>query len=171
MKKQHLTLCVAMMTAALLAAAPLANAQLKKVGTVDLSRIFDEYQKTKDYDKVLEEQYNGYDKQRQEKVQVIEEKQGKLALLNDEEKKKAEEELQTMINDLQQFDLAQRTDLTKKRDERIREILLEVEQLVSGYAKQEGFDLILNDRVLIYGNESLDITNVILEKLNASYKK
>lgn len=160
-----------MMTAALLAAAPLANAQLKKVGTVDLSRIFDEYQKTKDYDKVLEEQYNGYDKQRQEKVQVIEEKQGKLALLNDEEKKKAEEELQTMINDLQQFDLAQRTDLTKKRDERIREILLEVEQLVSGYAKQEGFDLILNDRVLIYGNESLDITNVILEKLNASYKK
>ncbi|HSV43739.1 MAG TPA: hypothetical protein VLJ10_04210, partial [Candidatus Bathyarchaeia archaeon] len=67
MKKQCLTLCVAIMTVGLLVMAPMANAQLKKVGTVDLSRIFDEYQKTKDYDQVLEEQYSGYDKQRQEK--------------------------------------------------------------------------------------------------------
>lgn len=152
-----------------LLATSFASAEIKKVGYLDLSRIFDNYGKTKEYDKVLEEQYTRYEADRNQKVEKIQEKQGKLSLMKEEEKKKAEEEVQGMINDLQQYDMEQRTDLTKKRDERIREILLEVEQVVANYAKKEGYDLIFNDRVLIYGSDGMDITEPILELLNAAY--
>ncbi len=157
--------------AAVLMTASFADAQIKKVGYLDLSRIFDNYGKTKEYDKVLEEQYTQYETERNKQVEKIQEAQGKLSLLKEEEKKAAEDALQVMINDLQQYDMAQRTDLTRKRDERIREILLEVEQVVGNYAKQEGYDMIFNDRVLIYGSDGMDITTSILDLLNASYEK
>lgn len=169
MKKVNLVIMGAVMIS--LMSASFAGAEIKKVGYLDLSRIFDAYEKTKEYDKVLQAQYDAYEVERNKKVEQIQEKEGKLSLMKEEEKKKTEDEMRTMINNLQQYDVEQRTDLTKKRDEGIREILLEVEQIVGNYAKQEGYDLILNDRVLIYGGENMDITEKILELLNASYKK
>ena len=154
-----------------LISATFAGAEIKKVAYVDLSRIFDNYEKTKEYDKVLEEHYNRYENERNQKVEQIQAKQGKLSLMKEDEKRKAEEEMQMMINDLQQYDMEQRADLTKRRDERIREILLEVEKVVADYAKKEGYDLIFNDRVLIYGAAGMNITDKILELLNGSYQK
>jgi len=49
--------------------------------------------------------------------------------------------------------------------------LLEIEKVVSDYAKKEGYDLILNDRVLIFGSDALDVTDKILEKVNEIYNK
>jgi outer membrane protein len=147
------------------------RAEIRKVGYLDLSRIFDNYEKTKEYDVVLEEQYSRYESERNTKVEKIQEHQGRLALLKEDERRKAEEEMQGLINELQQYDMEQRTELTRRRDERIREILLEVEQVVADYARKEGFDLIFNDRVLIFGSDGMDITDPILKFLNDAYKK
>ena len=87
-----------------------------------------------------------------------------------EEKENLQAEIDTMKKALMEFDQAQRTDLAKQRDEKIREILLEIEKTVSDFAKKEKYDLILNDRVLIYGNETLDITDKVLTILNEAYK-
>ncbi len=73
--------------------------------------------------------------------------------------------------DLIEFDKQKRTDLAKKRDDKVREILLEIEKIVSGIAQKEGYDFILNDRVLIYGDKSQNITDKVLKTLNDSYKK
>jgi Skp family chaperone for outer membrane proteins len=45
--------------------------------------------------------------------------------------------------------------------------LLEIEGVVKDYAQKEKYDIILNDRVLIYGAESFDLTKTILDLLNA----
>lgn len=149
----------------------IARAEDKKIGTLNIRVVFDNYQKTSDYDKTLEEQYNKYEKERQEKVEKIQEEQGKLSLLKDEERTKAEEALQNKINTLQEYDREQQTDLTKKRDERIREIMLEIEQLVGEYSKKEGFDFILNSNVLIWqGDSVIDISEQIVEMMNKKYK-
>ena len=58
------------------------------------------------------------------------------------------------------------SDLTKERNEKIREILLEIEKIVSDYAEKEGYEIILNDRVLIYGNQNKNLTENILAILN-----
>lgn len=152
--------------------ASMAQAELKKVGTLNIRLVFDNYAKTKDYDKVLEEQYTKYEAERNGKVEAIQEKQGKLSLLKDEEKSKAEETLQELINSLQQYDREQQTELTKKRDERIRDIMLEIEQLVDQYAKKEKFDFVLNSNVLIWaGDQVLDISKEITDVLNKNYNE
>ena len=148
-----------------------AQSEVKKIGFLDLSKMFDNYEKTKEYDKVLEKEHAAYEADRNAKIEKLKEKQGKLALLKEEEKEKMQKEIEDLRNALRQFDKDQQVELTKKRDEKIREILLEIEKFVSEYAKKDKFDMILNDRVLIYGNETMDITDQVLKGLNESYNK
>ena len=142
-----------------------------KVGILDLSKAFDGYGKTKEADKVLETESKKYEDERNAKIDKIKELQGKLALLKEEEKEKSQKEFEDLRADLLAFDQSKRADLGKQRDATIREILLEIEKIVSDYAKKNSYDLILNDRVLIYGNEAFDVTEDILKLLNESYNK
>ncbi|NTV28706.1 MAG: OmpH family outer membrane protein [Candidatus Omnitrophica bacterium] len=141
-----------------------------KIAYVDLAKIFDEYGKTKAYDKVLEAENNKYQEERNKKIDQIRELQGKIAMLKDAEKAKAEKDMEKLKNDILEFDRQKRTDLTKNRDEKVREILLEIEKTVSEYAKKEGISYVLNDKMLIYGTESANITEPILKGLNDTYK-
>ena len=138
-----------------------------KIGYVDLSRLFDEYYKTKEYDKVLEAEHKVYEQESKGKIDKIREAQGKLALLKEDQKKATEDEIEKMKNDLMEYDRQKKTDLTKERNEKIREILLEIGKIVSGYAEQNGYTVILNDRVLIYADKGLDLTENVLQSLNA----
>ena len=136
---------------------------------LDLSKVFDNYDKTKEYDTVLEVQHSAYEKERNAKIEKLKEAQNKLDLLKPEEKEKAQKDLEQMRNELVEFDQQKRTDLNKQRDEKIREILLEVEKIVSDYAKKEKYDIILNDRVLIYGDPGMNISDPVLKLLNDTY--
>lgn len=156
------------MALAVVFAATAAFAQEKgKIGYVDLSRLFDEYYKTKDYDKILEAEHKQYEQESKAKIEKIREQQGKLELLKESQKKAVEQEIETMKNDLLEYDRQKKTTLTKERNEKIREILLEIEKIVSGYAEQNGYSMILNDRVLIYGEPTRDLTESVLKNLNA----
>lgn len=151
-----------------------ANAQTidgKKIGTMDLSRVFDEYTKTKEYDASLETKHKDFEKTRNAKIDKIKEAQGKLVALKDDEKAKVQADIDTMVNELKTSDNQMQMDFKKERDEKIREILLEIEKVVSDYAKKENYAFILNDRVLIFGNEGFDITEQIIKLLNESYPK
>ncbi len=142
-----------------------------KIGYVDLSRLFDNYSKTKEYDAVLQKEGEGFQKERDAMIAKIRDAQGKLALLKEEEKQKVNADIEKQKGDLIEYDKQKRADLAKKRDEKVREILLEIEKIVSTMAQKEGFDFILNDRVLIYGDKTQNITDAVLKTLNDSYKK
>ena len=137
-----------------------------KIGYVDLSRLFDEYGKTKEYDVVLEEKHKEFQKERNAKIDKINEAQGKVDVLKEDKKKEAEAEIEKMKADLLEFDNQQKTNLTKDRNEKIREILLEIEKIVSTYAQDNKYSIILNDRVLIYGQDTYNLTEDILKVLN-----
>ena len=143
----------------------------KKVGYVDLSKVFDEYGKTKEYDAVLEKKHTEYEDARNKKLDKIREAQGKLALLKEDEKAKLQESIDKDKADLLEFDRQQQTDLKKQRDEKVREILLEIEKIVHDFAEKEKYALILNDRVLIYGDKTMDLTEKVLKLLNDTTKK
>ncbi len=142
-----------------------------KMGYVDLSRLFDQYHKTKEYDKVLEAKHADYQKERGVKVDKIKEAQGKLDLLTADKKAAVKDDIEKMKADLLELDRQKQADLTKERNEKIRDILLEIEKIVSGFAEKENYSLILNDRVLIYGNPAMNITEPILTILNGDTTK
>lgn len=152
---------------------PKAHAQdfKGKVAYVDLARMFDEYEKTKAYDKVLEADNQKFQEERTKKIDAIRDLQGKTAALKEDEKAKMEKDIEKLKADLVTFDQQNRTDLTKARDEKVREILMEIEKTVSEYAKRESYAYVFNDRVLIYGDQSMNITEPILKSLNEAYTK
>lgn len=142
-----------------------------KAAYVDLSRLFDNYQKTKEFDAQLQTQGEAFTKERDGMIAKIRDAQGKLALLKEDEKNKLNDSIEKQKTDLIEYDKQKRTDLAKQRDEKVREILLEIEKIVSDMAKKEGYDFILNDRVLVFGDQSYNLTDKVLKVLNDSYKK
>jgi Skp family chaperone for outer membrane proteins len=142
-----------------------------KLGYVDLSRAFSEYSKTKDYDKVLEEKQNAYTTERDKKVAEIKQLQDKLNLLSDKEKEAKKGDLEVKVTALQEFDRQKQTDLRKDQDEKMKDILKDIEEAVKNYSEKEGYTLVFNDRVLVYQNKSMDITDKVIEILNKGSKK
>jgi outer membrane protein len=154
----------------IMAAGP-ALAKDLKIAYVDLSRMFDNYQKTKEYDAVLQKDSEAFQKERDGMIQKIRDAQAKLALLKENEKQKLTDDIEKQKTALIDYDKQKRAELAKKRDDKVREILLEIEKIVSAYAQKEGYDYILNDRVLIYGNKENNITEQVLKNLNDSFGK
>ena len=74
------------------------------------------------------------------------------------------------IKKLHEFDSEVRNELKQKRDVMVRDILKQIDEVVSEYGKSEGFDLILNDRVLLYRVEELDVTDEIINRLNKKHQ-
>lgn len=137
----------------------------EKIGFVDLSRLFDSYAKTVDYERDLEEKVKKIGIFEKEKE--IEELKDQLPLLSEKERTKKEDEIKEKFQDLQKINL----ELTKERDEKMKEILKDIEEAISEYATKSGFSLVLNDRVLLYQDKSLDLTDKVLEILKKKYKK
>jgi outer membrane protein len=137
-----------------------------KLGYIDLSRTFSDYYKTKDYDKALGEKQAAYDAERVKKVNEIKQLQDKMNLLSDKEKEAKKPDIEAKVKSLQEFDRQKQTDLRKEQDDRMKEILKDIEGAVKQYAEKEGYTFILNDRVLVYQTKSLEITDKIVESLN-----
>ena len=171
MKSIKIILTVLVLSGFIVANSYAAKAFEGKIAWIDLSRIFNEYEKTKLYDAQLEKDSKAFEEERQKMIDQVRDGQNKLTLLKEDEKKKLQEDLDKQRAQLVEFDRQKRTDLLKRRDERVREILLEIEKLVSDYAKKEGYTLVLNDRVLIYGDQGYNITDPILKMLNEDYSK
>ncbi|MFZ2385916.1 MAG: OmpH family outer membrane protein [Candidatus Omnitrophota bacterium] len=137
-----------------------------KLGYIDLSRTFNEYYKTKDYDKVLGDKQAAYDAERTKKVSEVKQLQEKINLLSDKEKETKKSDIEAKVKSLQEFDRQKQTDLRKEQDEKMKEILKDIESAVKQYAEKEGYTFIFNDRVLVYQTKSLEITNKIIEVIN-----
>jgi Skp family chaperone for outer membrane proteins len=142
-----------------------------KFGYVDLSRSFSEYGKTKDYDKVLGDKEAAYTADRDQKIADIKQFQDKMNLLSDKEKETKKTELETKVKALQDYDRQKQADLRKEQDEKMKEILKDIEDAVKKYSEKEGYTMVFNDRVLVYQTKDMDITDKILEILNKNYKK
>jgi Skp family chaperone for outer membrane proteins len=137
-----------------------------KFAYVDLSRIFSEYSKTKDYDKALGDKEQTYNTEREKRIAEIKAFQDKMNLLSDKEKEAKKTELEGKLKTLSEFDRQQQTDLRKEQDEKMKEILKDIEEAVKQHSEKEGYTMVFNDRVLVYQNKSLDITDKIMGLLN-----
>ena len=142
-----------------------------KIAYVDLSKVFDGYQKTKEFDAVLQKEGEAFQKERDAMIQKIQDAQSKFNLMNDTQKAAMEKDIEKQKNDVVAYDKEKRTELAKKRDDKVREILAEIQKIVSNLAAREGYAYVLNDRVMIYGDPQFNVTDVVLKTLNDSYKK
>lgn len=143
----------------------------EKFAYVNLSKIFSEYKKTQDFDKVLGDKEQVFTTERDKRVNEIKQMQDKINLLSDKEKEAKKADMEAKIKDLQEFDRQKQADLRKEQDEKMKELLKDIEEAVKQYSEKDGLTLVFNDRVLIYQAKNLDITDKITEILSKKYKK
>jgi outer membrane protein len=143
-----------------------AFAKELKIAYVDVFKVFDEYSKTKEYDKNLEGKKNAEEKKLEAKRQEVEAIQKKIDVLKDKEQDKEKEKLAAAVKDYRQMEQESFASLKKERDEKMKEIIDDIDKIIKDYAAKNGYDFILNENTILYGEKSLSLTADILKIVN-----
>ncbi len=148
-----------------------AEAAEAKIGYVDLARVFDEYNMTKDLDKQLESKGAGKQGDRDRMVAEIKKLRDEAELLSAKAKEDKQAVIDEKLKTLQDFDRTTRDALRKERDVMVRDILKQIETVIQDFGKAQGYGYIFNDRVLVYKSEGNDLTTQVIKVLNDQYSK
>ncbi|MGC8976521.1 MAG: OmpH family outer membrane protein [Candidatus Ratteibacteria bacterium] len=146
-------------------------AQTGKIGYVDIKRIFDNYQKAKNIQEsfkkeVMDEQKN-MDKMQEDIKKMQEDYEKKKNMMKPEEQAKRESEIRRKIQEFSQ----KWTEVSKKLDEKGKDlenqILEEIKAVTGEYAKKNGYSIVLDSRLIFYGDNTCDISDEIIKILNS----
>lgn len=163
MKKLAVVLCGAFLSLFVLCG--LASAA-DKFAYIDLSRSFSEYYKTKDYDKKLTEKEDSYIAEKDKKLGEFNALKDKIALLSEKEQASKKAELAAKAKSLKEFVTSKEEVLRKEQEEKMKEILKDIQDAVKEYSQKSGITMVFNDRVLVFQIKSMDITSDVIAILN-----
>jgi outer membrane protein len=145
------------------------HAKDMKIAYVELGNVFNNYQKTKDFDAVLQKESQDAQKQMEDMYKKIQDDQNKLALLKDDEKQKLQASIDKEKIDFLTMQKEKRAELSKKFEDMRKEIILEIQKIVTDMATKENYTFIFNDSVLLYGEKETNLSDEVLKTLNSSY--
>ena len=149
---------------------PALAAAAPKIGMVEISRVFDEYQKTKDQDRALEDKQNRKQAEREKMVDEVKKLKEEMELLSEKGREDKQVVYEEKLKKLQDFDRAAGDELRRERDLMGREIFKEITAAIKDLGQKEGFTVVLDERAAIYSDKEVDLTDRILDSLNKSYK-
>jgi outer membrane protein len=143
-----------------------AGAEEFKIGYVNLGKVFDGYQRTRASDSTLEKKGKQKEAELEGRMNELKKLRQSLELLNDEARETKMREAEEKAEELQRFRTSTARDLRRERDKIAKSILQEIQQGVEQYAKANGFSLIVDERSLLFGQPTYDLTDEILASLN-----
>jgi len=170
-KYPALMVLVGMMAVPGVAAAQLANL---KVGYVNLPRVLSESPQTNTAMTALQEEFAPRQRDLVAQQNALKEKQAKLQrdleVMGPEERSSAQRELRKDERDFARAQDELREDANLRRNEVLGQLQREVIRQIQAYALKAGYDVVLSEGV-VYVAESLDITQQILDAMQASAGK
>lgn len=138
-----------------------------KIGFINISQVFDSYEKTKKFDADLQKESEAKRAQRDMLVTAIKKLRDEVELMAVDAREEKQRQMDQKVQELQAFDRDARLALRKKRDDMIRDILKEIDDVIQAYGKEKGYDYIYNDRVLVFKKDQSDLSKEIIDRLNA----
>ncbi|MFH1046379.1 MAG: OmpH family outer membrane protein [Candidatus Omnitrophota bacterium] len=149
----------------------IAQAQEIKIGYINLKKLLDDYKKVADGEGVLLKQAEGKNAEREKMVNDIKALREKIELMDEKQKVAKQTELDDKVKALQDYTYQTRADLRQDRDEKFREIMQEIKTVIEEYGKSNNYNLILDDTLILYKQETLDVTEPVVKMLNERYKQ
>jgi len=143
-----------------------------KMAFVDLQRALEETKDGQaakarlksDFDKKQKE----LDEKQEELKKMKEDFDKKSALMKEDAKQKAQQDLQSRLMQLQETYARLQGDLQKKEAEATRGILAKLSNVVQKIAERENFVMVLErSSSVVYGKPALDITNEVIRTYNS----
>ena len=142
-----------------------------KVGVADVVRVFDSYDKTKDFNKSFEVKMAKEQDKLKAKKKELETIKSRLSLLKEEEREKEQDKFFKAQMEYGQLERKAVSGLKKERQEKVKEIIADIDKAVKEYAEKKKYDLIINGSAVIYAGKSVNITQEVLNMVNNRYKK
>jgi outer membrane protein len=91
--------------------------------------------------------------------------------MSKEMREEKEREQRIKINDFKTLQQKYRSELQKLEVELMNQLKADINELVEGIGKNEGYLLIVNKFGVLYSPSSIDITDKLIQKLNAKGTK
>lgn len=167
--------------------APADAALPLKIGVVNIKTVFDKYNKTADYDKLIEREKKSMQAKLDELIKEVETLKEEIEVLDQNSELRAEKELRykNKVNEYQIRVEAGNKALQKKHGENTVKIYIDIKAAIDTYAKENNYTLIfkadplltddskvadadvqVNIRAVLYWHPSLDITSAVIKVLN-----
>lgn len=146
-----------------------------KIGYIDIARVFDQYEATDiataELRKDIEDKRKDVEK-RTEDINLLKQKlETQGMVIKKEEKTRIEEEVEDKIRELKAITERLNRELRQREQKFVRDILEEIQEVVKVYGKDNGYDLILDKREVLYGPEGMDVTSEIVKIINKRLEK
>lgn len=150
-----------------------------KIGFIDNGAVINDYQEKKDLETKFQVKEESFRKRADSVGQAFQtEVKNTQAIAQKSSQKKAQElmgGLQQKQQQLQQQMQMEQQQLTQEFQTEIDTIIVKVKDFVKDYGKNNGYTYILGTSEsaasVLYGAEEKDLTKIILDALNADYKK
>lgn len=149
-----------------------------KIGFVDNSKLINEYQKKKDVESQFQIEIDAFNKRTDSLGQSF---QSQAAKLQEKDpnmtQKSSQDEYQALAQQYQQFQQQSQMEeqqIQRKGQSQIDSLIKDVRSFVKDYGQKHGYSFILGSNEagsVMYGEESQDLTEEILEALNAEKKE
>jgi|LSQX01.1.fsa_nt_gb Skp family chaperone for outer membrane proteins len=146
-------------------------AQTANIGYVDMRQVFAGYKKAQtaeaNFKQEVEAEKKKIDQCKEDITCMQAEFEQKKDILKPTEKAKKEEELKEKVKEY--FSLAETTNkqLDTKRQELEEKLLEEIRKEVNKYGSAKGVSVILDSRMVLFGQPGMDLTEEIIKVLNA----
>lgn len=169
---KNLKLIVIMLIAGILILPNLVAAKdFGKIGFINLSRVFFEYEKSKNLKKSLEDKAKKKDSERKNMVDEIKKMRDEAELLSDKARAEKEPQIEAKIRALQDFDNKTKDVIAKESSEASQAVLQDIETVVNDYAKKENYSIVIDTEAMLYGDDAFNLTDTVIKILNGSYSK
>jgi outer membrane protein len=143
-----------------------------KIGYIDLQRIVYESEAGKkaksELDALIKSKQAVVDEKRKTLEKLKSDLEKQASALSPEARKAKQDEYEKNEREFLRFAQDSETELRKKDAELKEMIVKEVFELMDKIGKEEGYTMILDRSMVIYGNKEIDITNIIIKKYNES---
>ncbi len=140
-----------------------------QIGVLDWQKLIATAPQAKDAGKRLEKEFQKPTEELVNKQKEFQNKRDKLQrdlnILSKAERNKKEKELVRMEQDLRRMDEELRSETTTRHREEMDEFVKSVRVVVEKFSKEQKYDLVLPQEVMVYFSEKTDITDTILQRL------
>lgn len=151
---------------------PLAGASAAndiKIGFVNTAKLLDKAPQAEAARDRLEQEFAPRDRDLVTEQRALRKKEDELAndsgLMSESQRRDLEREILALRRELKRSQEAFREDFNFRRNEELNKLQRQIYEAIVELAKENGFDLIVNDGAVIYASDQVDITNKVLERL------
>ena len=161
-----------LIAAALALPLSLAQAADVKIGYVSIAKILNSSPQAEAASKRLEQEFAPRKKGLDEALKSLRKQEEKLAkdgaVMSDSQRRNLENDVRNQARELKRTSDEFREDFNLRRNEELGKFQKQVLDVINSVAKEEGFDLVINDQATLYASPQVDVTDKVLKRLTAA---